>query len=132
MCRTAIGALLLRYADEFFTVGAKQRLSFMSWHNKISECRLQISDFQCAAHLIFQSSIDSAEPFGPELAADGPVAGRNLKSAIDFTPVLGGYLNLISLLLKKVLEFEFDLTYNKTSTDWVKVSSRLATARSGK
>ncbi len=76
MCRTAIGAALLRYADEFFAVGAKQGMSFVSWHNKISECRLQISDFQCAAHLIFQSAI------------------RNLKSAIDFTPVLGGYQNL--------------------------------------
>jgi hypothetical protein len=48
----------------------------MIWHNKISECGLQISDFKYAANLIYQSAI------------------RNLKSAIDFTPVLVGYLNL--------------------------------------
>jgi hypothetical protein len=39
---------------------------------KISECRLRISDFECAICLIFQSAI------------------RNLKSAINFTPSLHG------------------------------------------
>ena len=47
-------------------------------------------------------------------------------------PVPVGYLNLISLLLKKVLEFEPDLIYNKTSTHWVKLSGRMLTARSEK
>jgi hypothetical protein len=37
---------------------------------KISECRLRIADFQCAICLIFQSAI------------------RNLKSAINFAPML--------------------------------------------
>jgi hypothetical protein len=44
--RTTIRAALLRYADKFFAAGAKQGLSFMSWHNKISEYGLQISDFK--------------------------------------------------------------------------------------
>jgi hypothetical protein len=33
--RTAIGALLLRYADEFFAVGAKQGMSFNRWHKMV-------------------------------------------------------------------------------------------------
>jgi hypothetical protein len=37
---------------------------------KISECRLRIADFGCAICLIFQSAI------------------RNLKSAINFAPIL--------------------------------------------
>jgi len=63
------------------------------------------------------------------------VAGQSvLKSKIQIViaPVLIAYLNLISLLLKKVLEFESDLIYNKTSTHWVKLSRRMLTARSEK
>jgi hypothetical protein len=49
------------------------------------QVRLRIAEFKFATHLIFQSAIDSAEPFGRELRVERLVAGRNLKSAIELS-----------------------------------------------